>query len=70
VEKLLKINIMKVQELFELLQHFDPELEVYAEFFNFYRYAPVADIKVMTLDDEDIEMEEGFDTKRVLVITF
>jgi hypothetical protein len=61
---------MKVQELIELLQHFDPELEVYAEFFNFYRYAPVSDVQTMTLTDEDIKMEEGFDTKQVLVITF
>ena len=61
---------MKVQELIELLQPFDPQLEVYAEFFNFYSYAPVADVQTMTLTNDEIEMEEGFDTKQVLVITF
>lgn len=61
---------MKVQELIQQLQLFDPELEVYAEFFNFYSYAHVADVQTMTLTDEEIEMEEGFDSKQVLVITF
>lgn len=58
---------MKVQELIEQLQTFDPQLEVYAEFVFFY---PVLDVQTMTLTDEEIVMEEGFDTKQVLVITF
>ena len=62
---------MTVKELIEQLQTFDPELEVYVEFFCFsYSYAPVADLKTMALTDEEIEMDEGFDSKQVLVITF
>jgi hypothetical protein len=61
---------MKVQELIELLQTFDPQLEVYTKYYNFFSYAPVADVQTMTLTYEEIEMEEGFDAKQVLVLTF
>lgn len=60
---------MTVQELIEQLKPFDPELEVYAESYYFYSYAPVSDVQTMTLTDEEIEIKEGFDTKQVVVIT-
>lgn len=60
---------MTIEKLIKLLQRHDPQLEVYVKILNF-NYEPVTGLYATTLDNEEVEMEEGFDTKQVAVITF